>query len=551
MNIIEKYLGLALLCVLPITLSAQTLSWDTTLIEIDDQVPVGSCTFGNNILMPGGNNNRPGTGNFSELIILDSTGQIKSRRPMQDTSLVLIEAVGLIQQVKGEPYLYGSGANHFSKIDTMGNVLWTRRYAYPFLQSPFNDFIQLRDKSVVAAGFRQFAGTGWDYFVTRIDSLGNTLWQIQYPHPNDQEALAITEMFDGSLIVGGNDGGKFRIIRIGLDGRFIQGYTWPPNTGGNRIRNTSMALHPTKNLITSSDAWNGTLINDHQVIIFDKNLNVLLDTIDDLAPADFIEVNADSSFYLCGADENDNVFFFNMTFPYDRLDSITISTGSNWKFPQSFSRINDSSAFIVGVQDNPSPNDNDYWYGRLDGLKKPWVPDPCLLSPPRALLSYEYNYPVLTLYDSSKSGLKYHDTVYTWQWNTSVGVNGTDDSLQVFFDTALSKTLNVQLIISNWYECRDTANITLNFDPTGISTIKDWDVKVYPNPASDYLNIEFSENLKQDIIFELYDIQGVKHIQLKSKERILRPRISELPNGLYFYKIGDGKNSRMGKVVKY
>ena len=109
-------------------------------------------------------------------------------------------------------------------------------------------------------------------------------------------------------------------------------------------------------------------------------------------------------------------------------------------------------------------------WAEIDSVGEEWIPDRCAYQPPVAGFRYEYNYPVLTLIDTSSGGLKYLDTVYTWQWNTSQGSMGNNDTLTVFFDSAVNSSIDIDLVISNWYGCTDTISKTLNFGPSGIST---------------------------------------------------------------------------------
>jgi hypothetical protein len=77
-------------------------------------------------------------------------------------------------------------------------------------------------------------------------------------------------------------------------------------------------------------------------------------------------------------------------------------------------------------------------------------------------------------------------------------------------------------------------------------------VTVYPNPASDYLNISFAEPLDAEVNLMLIDGQGKLF-----KTQIIEATISEvqlnfqdLPSGIYLLKLTKGKLSNIYKVVK-
>jgi hypothetical protein len=77
-------------------------------------------------------------------------------------------------------------------------------------------------------------------------------------------------------------------------------------------------------------------------------------------------------------------------------------------------------------------------------------------------------------------------------------------------------------------------------------------VKVYPNPASDYINISFAEPLDTKVNLFLLDAQGKLF-----KTEVIEPATTEtqlnfqdLPSGVYLLKLVKGKLSNVYKVVK-
>jgi hypothetical protein len=77
-------------------------------------------------------------------------------------------------------------------------------------------------------------------------------------------------------------------------------------------------------------------------------------------------------------------------------------------------------------------------------------------------------------------------------------------------------------------------------------------VKVYPNPAGDYLNIQFEEPVEKQITLTLFDASGKPVIndvvEPASSEKIIN--IHSLPGGIYFLKLTRGKLINVYKVVK-
>lgn len=76
-------------------------------------------------------------------------------------------------------------------------------------------------------------------------------------------------------------------------------------------------------------------------------------------------------------------------------------------------------------------------------------------------------------------------------------------------------------------------------------------VKIYPNPASNFLNIEFTESADFNIIpATLYNSQGVPMKKLIIENKKTSVGISDLKPGVYFLRVGVSKGSEVLKVVK-
>ncbi|QNL21571.1 T9SS type A sorting domain-containing protein [Hyphobacterium sp. CCMP332] len=80
------------------------------------------------------------------------------------------------------------------------------------------------------------------------------------------------------------------------------------------------------------------------------------------------------------------------------------------------------------------------------------------------------------------------------------------------------------------------------------------EVKIYPNPATDYLIIEF-DDFNSDTKFRLYDFQGRLQINKLLHSDLNTISLSGLPRGLYFYDIRSERQvipitSGRGKIIK-
>jgi hypothetical protein len=76
----------------------------------------------------------------------------------------------------------------------------------------------------------------------------------------------------------------------------------------------------------------------------------------------------------------------------------------------------------------------------------------------------------------------------------------------------------------------------------------DKEISIYPNPATDNINIILPENISQ-AVFTLYDMQGKVLIrqEVNTQEAI---SISDLASGIYIYNVRTNKQSYQGKLIR-
>jgi hypothetical protein len=82
-----------------------------------------------------------------------------------------------------------------------------------------------------------------------------------------------------------------------------------------------------------------------------------------------------------------------------------------------------------------------------------------------------------------------------------------------------------------------------------VNTVK---VSVYPNPGSDYFNIQFNEPTDGEILLFLLDPQGkpVKTGKIESGTLEKQINMQDLPSGIYYLRLTKGKLVNVYKVVK-
>lgn len=77
-------------------------------------------------------------------------------------------------------------------------------------------------------------------------------------------------------------------------------------------------------------------------------------------------------------------------------------------------------------------------------------------------------------------------------------------------------------------------------------------IKVYPNPASDVVNIQFEEPADGEVVITLMDSQGklVKRDLIEKAMTEKQMNLQDLPGGIYYLRMIKGKLVNVYKVVK-
>lgn len=119
-----------------------------------------------------------------------------------------------------------------------------------------------------------------------------------------------------------------------------------------------------------------------------------------------------------------------------------------------------------------------------------------------------------------------------------------DDNYILYFQTMsnmITNDVSYEYIDDAWVETfKGTFYYSEQTNVTGVSNITKNPIKVYPNPTSEFITIDFGIDY-HNLNLELIDIQGKTIIKKKisNNEQI---NIEQLPTGLYFYKLINGTN---------
>ncbi len=107
-------------------------------------------------------------------------------------------------------YILGGGSsdgtdinNYIVKMDTVGSVLWSRRFG-TIGTDWINDIKSTADSGYVVAGITTMTTAGdTDQNIIKLDSAGNVIWSNNYGTSNTDVANSILPIFNGGFIVSG------------------------------------------------------------------------------------------------------------------------------------------------------------------------------------------------------------------------------------------------------------------------------------------------------------------------------------------------------------
>ena len=88
--------------------------------------------------------------------------------------------------------------------------------------------------------------------------------------------------------------------------------------------------------------------------------------------------------------------------------------------------------------------------------------------------------------------------------------------------------------------------------PNSVPALSESDflLRVFPNPADDFINIEFEELPAYSYDLQLFDIYGRMILQKNISEKIAVLNLRELEKGHYFIRVSDGRKERVVGVTR-
>ncbi len=129
--------------------------------------------------------------------------------------------------ITGRTYSFGAGSTDvfLTKTDENGIVLWTKTYGGPLPDSG-EDVVQTSDGGYIISGHSESFGNGAsDFYLIRVDEIGDTLWTRTYGGVNGDYAYSIQQTADNGFAVvgttnsfGEEDNNNIYFVKTNADG---------------------------------------------------------------------------------------------------------------------------------------------------------------------------------------------------------------------------------------------------------------------------------------------------------------------------------------------
>jgi hypothetical protein len=151
-----------------------------------------------------------GAGGYNMYVVkLDSSGNVvwakTIGRSNQDEAVSIIGSSDGGYVVAGNTWSFGAGYYDFYvvKLDSAGNVVWTKTIGGSYWDFA-SSIIQSSDGGYIVAGRTgSFGAGGGDFYVVKLDSVGNIVWSKTIGGSGRDEPYSIIQSSDGGYVVAG------------------------------------------------------------------------------------------------------------------------------------------------------------------------------------------------------------------------------------------------------------------------------------------------------------------------------------------------------------
>ena len=126
-------------------------------------------------------------------------------------------------------------------------------------------------------------------------------------------------------------------------------------------------------------------------------------------------------------------------------------------------------------------------------------------------------------------------TSYLWSTNATTS--------NIIASSSTNANLSYSVIVTNQAGCTGSDTINISFiicsgiDDEG----QEIEMSIFPNPCSDFIQLQLSDPIKNELNFLLMDVQGKVVMNEKISSQQVQFSVKEFPNGMYQYRLMDEK----------
>lgn len=427
----------------------------------------------------------------------------------------IITTIDTAYTIIGATESFGNGNTdmYLFKIDSLGNLLWSKTYGGTNVDWGM-DLKQTLDTGYILTGYSN--SQSWDYniYVVKTDSIGNSLWTRTYGGNDWDFSYSIETTSDSGYIIAGetysygsglSDGYAIKLDSLGDT-------TWTKTFGGvgNDVFYDVIETY-NGNLLFAGSKTSIDGDTDYWLVKTDNYGNELWeytagDSLDEVIN-DVIELT-DSNYYFIGTKESINGT--NLDAGYQKISKNGIFI---------FGTLYDAQENDVGQFISQYQNETDIILGGSTSSYGNGERDVLSIKISQSGLVYTY----------ITGGTSFDDIAEEADTTSDKGLvivgttTGTINGIKSVFVMKKDESLNAD------------PNISEVFDVTNINQIEsEKEVRLYPNPTTDKITIKGIKNSK-NISFIIYNVLGESVATGKTSSNSIN--LKNLNTGIYFINI--------------
>jgi hypothetical protein len=126
--------------------------------------------------------------------------------------------------------------------------------------------------------------------------------------------------------------------------------------------------------------------------------------------------------------------------------------------------------------------------------------------------------------------------ITNYLWNTGATTSN------IIASSTTSSNVSYSVMVTNQAGCTGSDTINISFIIcSGISEEQEIEMSIFPNPSSDFIQLQVSDPLKNELNFLLMDVQGKVVMNEIISSQQVQFSVKDFPNGMYQYKLMDEK----------